>query len=87
MTVKSVVVLVMLWVSLRNNFAAFLSLQALPFKLAINDGLSLYASVMRNFVILFIFFALIDVPLAKPCSPRAEDDQTGAERRVQKSGR
>lgn len=70
MTVKSVVVLVMLWVSLRNNFAAFLSLQALPFKLAINDGLSLYASVMRNFVILFIFFALIDVPLAKPCSPK-----------------
>lgn len=30
-----------------------------------NDGLSLYASVMRNFVILFIFFALLDVPLAK----------------------
>jgi flagellar biosynthesis protein FlhB len=65
MTVKSAVVLVMLWVSLRNNFAAFLGLQALPFKLAMNDGLSLYASVMRNFVILFIFFALLDVPLAK----------------------
>lgn len=65
MTVKSVVVLVMLWVSLRNNFAAFLGLQALPFKLAMNEGLSLYACVMRNFVILFIFFALIDVPLAK----------------------
>ncbi|EFN8417764.1 TPA: flagellar type III secretion system protein FlhA [Escherichia coli] len=65
MTVKSVVVLVMLWVSLRNNFAAFLGLQALPFKLAMNEGLSLYASVMRNFVILFIFFALLDVPLAK----------------------
>lgn len=65
MTVKSVVVLVMLWVSLRNNFASFLGLQALPFKLAMNEGLSLYACVMRNFVILFIFFALIDVPLAK----------------------
>ena len=65
MPVKSVVVLVMLWVSLRNNFAAFLGLQALPFKLAMNEGLSLYACVMRNFVILFIFFALIDVPLAK----------------------
>ena len=65
MTVKSVVVLVMLWISLRNNFAAFLGLQALPFKLAMNEGLSLYASVMRNFVILFIFFALLDVPLAK----------------------
>ncbi len=65
MTVKSVVVLVMLWISLRNNFTAFLGLQALPFKLAINDGLSLYASVMSNFVILFIFFALVDVPLAK----------------------
>ena len=45
MTVKSVVVLVMLWVSLRNNFAAFLGLQALPFKLAMNEGLSLYACV------------------------------------------
>ena len=65
MTVKSVVVLVMLWVSLRNNFASFLGLQALPFKLAMNEGLSLYACVMRNFVILFIFFALLDVPLAK----------------------
>ena len=65
MTVKSVVVLVMLWVSLRNNFASFLGLQALPFKLAMNEGLSLYACVMRNFVILFIFFALIDVQLAK----------------------
>ncbi|MEF9015329.1 EscU/YscU/HrcU family type III secretion system export apparatus switch protein [Escherichia coli] len=41
------------------------SLLALPFKLAMNEGLSLYASVMRNFVILFIFFALLDVPLAK----------------------
>ncbi|ELG6630926.1 flagellar biosynthesis protein FlhB [Escherichia coli] len=37
MTVKSVVVLVMLWVSLRNNFAAFLGLQALPFKLAMGQ--------------------------------------------------
>ncbi|MDM5030171.1 hypothetical protein QT343_25535 [Escherichia coli] len=45
MTVKSVVVLVMLWVSLRNNFAAFLGLRALPFKLAMNEGLSLYACV------------------------------------------
>lgn len=82
MTVKSVVVLVMLWVSLRNNFASFLGLQALPFKLAMNEGLSLYACVMRNFVILFIFFALIDAAGESPVYQRAEDDQTGAERRV-----
>lgn len=65
MMVKAVVILVMLWLSLRNNFASFLGLQALWFKQAVSDGLALYSSVMRNFVILFVFFAVIDVPLAK----------------------
>ena len=65
MTLKAIVLLVMLWITLSNNFAAFLGLQGLYFKQAIADGLSLYSSVMRNFVILFVFFALADVPLAK----------------------
>lgn len=65
MTLKAVVALIMLWVSLRNNFSSFLGLQELFFKQAISDGLSLYASVMQNFVILFIFFALADVQIAK----------------------
>ncbi|MEL2297547.1 EscU/YscU/HrcU family type III secretion system export apparatus switch protein, partial [Klebsiella pneumoniae] len=54
-----------LWISVRNNVAAFLGLQELHFKQAISDGLALYSSIMRNFVILFVFFAVIDVPLAK----------------------
>ncbi|TKU74990.1 flagellar type III secretion system protein FlhB [Citrobacter sp. wls710] len=65
MTLKAIVLLVMLWLSVRNNVAAFLGLQELHFKQAISDGLALYSSIMRNFVILFVFFALIDVPLAK----------------------
>ncbi|HEB4876343.1 TPA: flagellar type III secretion system protein FlhB [Kluyvera ascorbata F0526] len=65
MTAKAIVLLVMLWISLRNNVMTFLGLQELFFKQAVADGLSLYASVMQNFVILFIFFALIDVPLAR----------------------
>ena len=65
MTLKAIVLLVMLWISVRNNVAAFLGLQELHFKQAISDGLALYSSIMRNFVILFVFFALIDVPLAK----------------------
>lgn len=65
MTLKAIVLLVMLWISVRNNVAAFLGLQELHFKQAVSDGLALYSSIMRNFVILFVFFALIDVPLAK----------------------
>ncbi len=65
MTLKAVILLVMLWVSVRNNFSLFLGLQELWFKQAVSDGLALYSSIMRNFVILFIFFALVDVPLAK----------------------
>lgn len=65
MTLKAIVALVMLWVSLRNHFLAFLGLQELYFKQAVSEGLSLYSSVMQNFIILFIFFALVDVPLAR----------------------
>lgn len=65
MTLKAIVLLVMLWISVRNNVAAFLGLQELHFKQSISDGLALYSSIMRNFVILFVFFAVIDVPLAK----------------------
>ncbi|EPF6161509.1 TPA: flagellar type III secretion system protein FlhB [Citrobacter sedlakii] len=65
MTMKAIVLLLMLWMALRNNFATFLGLQHLYFRQAVSEGLSLYSSVMRNFLILFVFFALVDVPLAK----------------------
>lgn len=82
MTLKAIVLLVMLWISVRNNVAAFLGLQELHFKQAVSDGLALYSSIMRNFVILFVFFALIDVLWRKNVHQRAENDETGSEGRV-----
>ncbi|WP_318371977.1 flagellar type III secretion system protein FlhB [Enterobacter sp.] len=62
---KSVIVLVMLGLTLRHNFSGFVHLQEHFFTRAVTDGLSLYRSVMQNFVMLFVFFAVIDIPLAK----------------------
>lgn len=64
MVLKSGVVLVLLWLTLRHNFSAFLLLQEHDFSRAVTQGLSLYRSVMQNFIMLFVFFAIIDVPLA-----------------------
>lgn len=65
MAFKSAIVLVVIWLSIRHTQHNFLLLQEHYFRQAVNDGLMLYRSVMLNFVILFAFFALIDVPLAK----------------------
>lgn len=65
MVIKSLIVLLMLWFSVRNNFSAFLNLQEHYFANAVNEGLSLYRSVMLNFVMLFVLFAILDIPLAK----------------------
>lgn len=64
-TLKSLVVLGMIWFSVRNNFAAFVHLQGHFFRQAVLDGLSLYQDIMLNFALLFIFFALADVPLVR----------------------
>ena len=65
MIAKSLLVLLLLAVSLRRHFAAFLDLQSHYFAPAVSEGLSLYQEVMLNVVMLFILFALLDVPLAK----------------------
>ena len=65
MVLKSLVVLALLWFSVRHNFAAFMALQSQHFASAIHHGLSLYASVMQNLVMLFVLFAVLDIPLAK----------------------
>ena len=65
MVLKALVVLLLIWLSVRNNFMAFLRLQDMSFQRAVSHGLSMYHSIMLNFVILFVFFALVDVPLAK----------------------
>lgn len=65
MVLKSLVVLALLWFSVRHNFAAFMALQSQHFASAVHHGLSLYASVMQNMVMLFVLFAVLDIPLAK----------------------
>ena len=64
-TLKSLVVLAMIWLSVRNNFGAFLHLQGHFFRQAVLDGLTLYQDIMLNFAMLFAFFALADVPLVR----------------------
>lgn len=65
MILKSIVVLAVLWSTLHNNFGLFLGLQERHFSSAVTAGLSLYRSVMMNFVMLFVLFAIFDIPLAK----------------------
>ncbi|WP_414712154.1 flagellar type III secretion system protein FlhB [Siccibacter turicensis] len=64
-TLKSIVVLVMIWFSIRNNFGEFVHLQGLFFSQAAFHGLSLYKDIMLNFAMLFVFFALVDVPMVQ----------------------
>lgn len=65
MMIKSGLVLLLLTVSLHRYFPALLDLQARYFTPAVHEGLSLYQDVMLNVVMLFILFAILDVPLAK----------------------
>lgn len=65
MMIKSLLVLLLLAISLRHHFSAFIDLQSRYFSPAVSEGLALYQEVMLNVVMLFILFALLDVPLAK----------------------
>ncbi|WP_312927805.1 flagellar biosynthesis protein FlhB [Pseudescherichia sp.] len=65
MMIKSGLVLLLLTVNLHRYFPALLDLQARYFTPAVHEGLSLYQDVMLNVVMLFILFAILDVPLAK----------------------
>ncbi len=65
MMIKSGLVLLLLTVSLHRYFPALLDLQARYFTPAVHEGLSLYQDVMLNVVMLFILFAILEVPLAK----------------------
>jgi len=65
MMLKSLLVLLLLAFSIRRYFPAFLALQTRYFAPAVSAGLTLYQDVMLNVVMLFILFALLDIPLAK----------------------
>ncbi len=65
MALKSLATLGLIAMTLRSNFDSFVGLQQESFHSAVFNGLSLYQSVMLNLVMLFIFFALVDVPLMR----------------------
>lgn len=65
MIAKCLIILALLWSVIKGNLVAMLDLQGLVLREAIEQGLSLFASMMRLFVITIVLFAIIDVPLSK----------------------
>lgn len=65
MIAKCLIILALLWSVIKSNLVAMLDLQGLVLREAIEQGLTLFASMMRLFVITIVLFAIIDVPLSK----------------------
>lgn len=65
MIAKCLIILALLWSVIKSNLVAMLDLQGLVLREAIEQGLALFASMMRLFVITIVLFAIIDVPLSK----------------------
>lgn len=65
MMLKCVVLLGLLWLMVKQNLGELLGLQNQMLSGAITQGLILFESMMRLFVMTLVAFALIDVPLSK----------------------
>jgi flagellar biosynthetic protein FlhB len=65
MIAKCVLILALLWSTIKGNLTEMMSLQGLYLREAISQGLGLFESMMRLFVITIVLFAVIDVPLTK----------------------
>jgi flagellar biosynthetic protein FlhB len=65
MIAKCLIILALLWSVIKSNLVAMMDLQGLVLREAIEQGLALFASMMRLFVITIVLFAVIDVPLSK----------------------
>ncbi|MDZ7277318.1 flagellar type III secretion system protein FlhB [Pantoea eucrina] len=64
MIAKCLVMLVLLWHCIQANLSAIMALQGLFLREAISLGLTLFADIMRLFVLALVLFALIDLPLS-----------------------
>lgn len=65
MILKCVVLLLLLWSTVKGNLTEMMSLQGLFLRDAIEHGLGLYESMMRLFILTIALFAIVDVPLSK----------------------
>lgn len=65
MIAKCLVLLALLWSTIKGNLVEMMNLQGLFLRDAIAQGLGLYESMMRLFVLTIALFALVDVPLTK----------------------
>ncbi|MBY4889986.1 flagellar type III secretion system protein FlhB [Pantoea sp. DY-15] len=65
MIAKCLLMLALLWSTITGNLTAMMDLQGLFLRDAINQGLHLFESMMRLFIITIVLFAVIDVPLTK----------------------
>jgi len=65
MIAKCLVLLALLWSTIKGNLVEMMNLQGLFLRDAITQGLGLYESMMRLFVLTIALFALVDVPLTK----------------------
>ncbi|QCP60867.1 flagellar biosynthesis protein FlhB [Pantoea sp. SO10] len=65
MIAKCLLMLALLWSTITGNLTAMMDLQGLFLRDAINQGLHLFESMMRLFILTIVLFAVIDVPLTK----------------------
>ncbi len=65
MIAKCLIILALLWSTINNKLVDMMDLQTLVLREAIEQGLALFASMMRLFVITIVLFAVIDVPLSR----------------------
>ncbi|EJL87134.1 flagellar type III secretion system protein FlhB [Pantoea sp. BIGb0393] len=65
MIAKCLLMLALLWSTIKGNLSEMMGLQGLFLRDSINHGLALYESMMRLFIFTIVLFAVIDVPLTK----------------------
>ncbi|WP_455844562.1 flagellar biosynthesis protein FlhB [Pantoea agglomerans] len=65
MIAKCLLILALLWSTIKGNLTEMMGLQGLFLRDSIHQGLQLFESMMRLFIITIVLFAVIDLPLTK----------------------
>lgn len=65
MIAKCLLILALLWSTIKGNLTEMMGLQSLFLRDSINQGLQLFESMMRLFILTIVLFAVIDIPLTK----------------------
>ncbi|MCW6031696.1 flagellar biosynthesis protein FlhB [Pantoea sp. JK] len=65
MIAKCLLILALLWSTIKGNLTEMMGLQSLFLRDSINQGLQLFESMIRLFILTIVLFAVIDIPLTK----------------------